>query len=501
MNRMILICMGLILPVLLLAQSPAAFNYQAVVRDATGTIKDNQNVSFRISILQGSTDGTVVFQETHSAMTNEFGLVNLVIGSGTNLVGTISSIDWGSNSYFLKVEIDPSGGSSYIPMGITQLLSVPYALYSRSSGGSFWSQSGSNIYFNNGNVGVGFNSPLSKLHVYNLEGFRQIAANEWADMSSCGAGVGLFATNAYLNNTNNSINYSLTHDQIGAAGIIFNSPAWNTASIFVNKPSGGSVKDQSFDPDFIATFQPGEINVNASKITNVANPVHDQDAATKAYVDVLTERIEQLESFFGVSGLVKDGSENVYKAIKIGSQIWMSGNLRTTHYNDGTPIPFVTDAVEWMFLRTPGYCWYNNDESNKNTFGGLYNWPAVETGKLCPMGWHVPSEEEWKVLEMFLGMMKENYSNFTFSGSVGKKLKSATGWIQDGNGDGSSGFNAPPGGTRNWSIGRDFADGGSASGFWLSANFEIKMLYWDNENCLDRLGSFNYGLSIRCLKD
>jgi hypothetical protein len=128
MKKLVLIMSGLVITGILLAQSPAAFNYQAVVRDATGAVKANQNVSFRISILQGSVSGTAVFRETHSAMTNEFGLVNLEIGNGNILNGTISTINWGGNRHFLKIELDPNGGSSYTPMGTSQLLSVPYAL-------------------------------------------------------------------------------------------------------------------------------------------------------------------------------------------------------------------------------------------------------------------------------------------------------------------------------------------------------------------------------------
>ena len=110
-------------------QSPQSFKYQAVVRDASGNILPSQAVSFKISIIQTSPSGTVVYTERHSATTNEFGMVNLTIGGGTVLSGSFSSIDWGSGPYFLKVEFDPAGGTNYTVMGTSQLLSVPYALY------------------------------------------------------------------------------------------------------------------------------------------------------------------------------------------------------------------------------------------------------------------------------------------------------------------------------------------------------------------------------------
>ena len=150
------------------AQSPQAFKYQAVARDASGNVLQNQAIGMRISILQGSSSGTSVYKETHSETTNDFGLINLEIGNGTPVSGTFSSISWGTNDYFVKIEMDANGGTSYQHLGTSQLLSVPYALYAESSanGSSQWSQSGDNIYFNNGNVGIGTTSPEKALHIH-----------------------------------------------------------------------------------------------------------------------------------------------------------------------------------------------------------------------------------------------------------------------------------------------------------------------------------------------
>jgi hypothetical protein len=114
-----------------LAQVPEAFNYQAVVRNSSGEILANQNVSFRISILQGSESGAVLYSETHAVSTNAFGLVNLTIGNGTVVSGTFSPTGWGAASHFLKVEIDPSGGSTFTHLGTSELLSVPYAFHAQ----------------------------------------------------------------------------------------------------------------------------------------------------------------------------------------------------------------------------------------------------------------------------------------------------------------------------------------------------------------------------------
>jgi hypothetical protein len=113
---------------------PHAFKYQAVARDSKGDIISNQNVSFRISILQGSETGTLIYQESQTATTNQFGLSNLSIGTGNVLNGNFNTIEWGASVYFVKVEFDPQGGTNYTAMGTSQMLSVPYALYSEKSG-------------------------------------------------------------------------------------------------------------------------------------------------------------------------------------------------------------------------------------------------------------------------------------------------------------------------------------------------------------------------------
>ena len=118
------------------AQSPQAFSYQAVARDAAGNVLANQTVSFRISILENSTTGTVAYSESHAAVTNDFGLVNLKVGMGTVISGTFAGIAWGGNNHFIRIEMDETGGTSYQLMGTTQLLSVPYALYAENTSGA-----------------------------------------------------------------------------------------------------------------------------------------------------------------------------------------------------------------------------------------------------------------------------------------------------------------------------------------------------------------------------
>jgi len=119
------------------AQTPEGFCYHAIVRNSTGDVITDQSVSFRFGILKGSTAGTVVYGEKHDILTDSYGSVSLVIGSGTDKAGDFASISWGNDSYFLKVELDTTGGNSYVEMGTTQLLSVPYALYSKTAANGF----------------------------------------------------------------------------------------------------------------------------------------------------------------------------------------------------------------------------------------------------------------------------------------------------------------------------------------------------------------------------
>ncbi len=127
---------ALLFCIIVFAQAPEKFSYQAVIRNASNALITNANVGMKISILKTSAAGTVVYAESQTATTNINGLVSIQIGAGTPITGTIAAIDWSADSYYIKTETDPAGGTSYSIAGTTQLLSVPYALYSKNSGSS-----------------------------------------------------------------------------------------------------------------------------------------------------------------------------------------------------------------------------------------------------------------------------------------------------------------------------------------------------------------------------
>jgi len=209
---------------------------------------------------------------------------------------------------------------------------------------------------------------------------------------------------------------------------------------------------------------------------------------------------------------IADIEGNVYKTIQIGTQIWMAENLKTTTYRDGNPVPNVTDPLVWSALSVDAYCWYDNSESSyKNLYGALYNWFSVNKGTLCPTGWHVPTDEELKTLEIYLGMTQaqaDSYSIVARGTDQGTKLKSTSGWYSGGNGTNSSGFNGLPGGYR---YGQDggFYDITKLSYWWSSTEYEYdtvtkatyRRINYDLSGVLREGTSKKGGKYIRCLKN
>jgi uncharacterized protein (TIGR02145 family) len=184
-----------------------------------------------------------------------------------------------------------------------------------------------------------------------------------------------------------------------------------------------------------------------------------------------------------------------YKTVKIGAQWWMAENLKSNRYRDGTIIPNVTDNADWSQLTTGAYCFYKNLTTYQSTYGTLYNWYAVNTGKLCPAGWHVHTDAEWNTLYNFLGGLSV----------AGGKMKSFSGWNSPNKGaTNSSGFSGLPGGYRNnngtfYNI--------EFNGFWWSSTEYSATNAWSQHlsygtNFGYRDGNYKeLGLSVRCIRD
>ena len=132
MKKYLLIC-SIALAMNATAQSPEGINYQAVVRDALGATITNAPVGLKLALVQSSATGTVVYEETFTTFSNDFGLVNVVFGQGTVISGTFANVDWSAGPYFIGVAADVTGGASYSDLGTQQLMSVPYALFTKSA--------------------------------------------------------------------------------------------------------------------------------------------------------------------------------------------------------------------------------------------------------------------------------------------------------------------------------------------------------------------------------
>jgi uncharacterized protein (TIGR02145 family) len=197
------------------------------------------------------------------------------------------------------------------------------------------------------------------------------------------------------------------------------------------------------------------------------------------------------------SGNVIDMDGNPYPTVKIGNQVWMADNLRTTHYSNGDPIQNASGIGTWSGLTTGAYCWYlNNAATYQALYGGLYNWYAVNDSRnICPSGWHLPSDAEWTILTTYLGGLSV----------AGGKMKAALNW------------NTPNAGALNTScfsgIGSGdrhedglFFDSGVYSAWWSSTESSTaNAWYYGNEYYDAATGRSNYnkkaGFSVRCIRN
>jgi hypothetical protein len=305
------------------AQSPEKMSYQAVVRDADNNLVRSSSIGIQISILQGSVTGSAVYVETQTPGTNANGLISIEIGNGTVVSGDFSAIDWATGLYYIKTETDPAGGINYTITGTTQLLSVPYALHAKTAGVV--------------TGGITETDP-----VFAISAAKDISETEIS--------------------------------------------SWNNKSDF-----SGNYSDLNGRPSIPESL--GDLNNDAGNktITNLANPVNPKDAVNKSSVTFrVSETGDSLflgsDQFVIIPGIsysnnrqatpVNDVDGNVYNTIRIGSQIWMQENLRTTRYNNGDVIGTTVPAtLELSGEFAPKYQWaYNGDELNVPSYGRLYTW-------------------------------------------------------------------------------------------------------------------------------
>jgi len=204
---------------------------------------------------------------------------------------------------------------------------------------------------------------------------------------------------------------------------------------------------------------------------------------------------------------VTDYDWNVYDTVHIGTQVWLKQNLKTKHYLNGDSIPNVTVNTSWSGLTTGAYCHYMNDTNNSVTYGRLYNWYAVtDTRKICPSGWHVPSDGEWNIMERYLDASVDTTKTGYQGTNIGWELKETgtTHWATtSASVTNSSGFTALPGGHRYAAVFYNIHN----NGYWWTQTAKDAYYSWyrylnDGSSQVGRSSANkNDGRSVRCIMD
>jgi len=472
------------------AQTPSQFKYQAVLRDTNGEARLNQSVSVEVSILKGSPVGEVVFSEMHSLTTNELGLININIGS----INDLSVINWAGDTYFIQISVDGN------IMGTSQLLSVPYALSVKKAE----TYDETDPVFSSWDKSTGIN--ITEEQIVDLKNYLTVENDPSFTVWDKSAGISI--TESQIIDLKNYLTEEVDGDITNEIqdlsiqdNILRTTHNENATNIDLNV-----YLDNTDSQDIANVLEHGN-SADNKQIKNVAIPSDTKDLATKNYVD---EMLLQAGIF-----PLKDVDGNVYKAVKIGDQIWMAEDLRVTHYPNGDPIPEVEDNYVWGDLLDnnidDAYCFYENDDNTE--YGALYTYAAAigdnwqrdndtlddEGGQgICPDGWHLPTDAEWTQLTDYLGGL---------SVAGGKmKERGLTHWTDPNEAaTNSSGFTALPGGYRSDSYGT-FSNLGNLAYWWTTYEQDDTHVYarnlrYSTGEVIRSTHLKSIGFHVRCIKN
>ncbi len=461
------------------AQAPQGIPYQAIARNASGVAIANTAVKVRFSIRDSIATGAIKYQETHNPTTSALGLFSVNVGMGTVVSGTFSGINWGKNAKFLRVELDPAGGSNYIDLGTTQMMSVPYALYA-------------------GNVN-GLPS----------------GGTEGQSLNICG-GVPTWTTNGVCPGRVSSLN---------CAGAVQSGTAYATlpiqASFSLSYDGGNGGPYQGFSvastglSGLTASLAGGNFNNGSGALSIIISGTAATSGTASFALNIGGQFCNLQLTVSPLPPLPTDIDGNVYNTVTIGNQVWMKENLKVSKYRNGNAIPTNLTDSDWQNTTSGAYAIYNNDAANNTTYGKLYNWYTVaDLRGLCPEGWHVPTDHDWNLLTIHLDAAADTSCDRCWSSSIagGGKMKS-TGTIQAGTGlwyfpnsdaTNSSGFTGLPGGRRNPD--GTYSQHGAYGNWWSSSEAGFSEA-WDRflSHSTGSLGRWynikQDGFSVRCLKD
>jgi len=354
--------LALVLTLITNAQAPQGFNYQATVRNSTGDLIVNQNVNFKFNIMLNSATSLPVFSETHMAPTDDLGQVNLVIGQGTATIGTFSTINWGTGNYYLGIELNT--GAGYVAMGTTQLLSVPYALYANSAG---------NAQAATPNLAdvLGVNNGANNLQIKNLAeptDAEDAATKNYVD-NATSANTTLTDGSIFVGNASNvatgvTLSGDVTISNTGLASISDN--AVSTSNI-----TDANVTDTKLDKANIPLSGFGaataDVDLGTKNIKNLADPIDNQDAVTKQYVDLLQAQINNLQQQL---------TSNLIAQYPAGSVFCASGPTQIV------PVLNPITGRTWMD-RNLGASRAATSSTDVEAYGDLYQWGRRTDGHQC----------------------------------------------------------------------------------------------------------------------
>jgi len=470
------------LPIFGFSQAPQKINFQSILRNTNGEVVANKAVSLRISILSGSLTSTLVYSEIHTKTTDASGLISLQIGNGTVINGAFSNILWGNEAHFIKLEADFNGGSNYVLLGTQELMSVPYALYASKTDTSSLNLA------NRFNSKVNISDTATMLTNYRNELNNKVNTSDT-----------FFMLSNYWTGLNNKVNISDTSTmlnpylrKVDAVVNIETDPVFNSSIAKGISGIDTAYWNRKINPSdtssMLSNYRTGLTNkVNVSDTSSMLNPY------LRKTDDVIVDLQNQNKILQNLAK-VTDADGNSYKTVKIGNQIWMAENLRTSKYQNGNSINTNLDDLSWSTATSGAFAIYENNPTFDTSYGKLYNWYAVSDNRgICPTGWHVPSQSDFITLREYLGGA---------SVAGGKlKLTGTTFWLNPNiNATNESGFSAVGGGTRN--SGGSYTVLNQIGFFWSSTeNLEFDVVNNGGGTGLSVVSFKTIGYSVRCLKD
>ncbi len=563
MKRIFTILISVLITATVWSQAPQKMSYQAVVRDASGEILISQQVGMRISILEGNNDGASVYTETQTPTTNANGLVTVEIGTGTTSDDFIT-IDWANDTYFIKTEIDPTGGTSYTITGISQLLSVPYALHAKTAEGIPIYTSAEIAALTPENGQTVFNGTEDLYQIYNGSEWKAFSANCWplptvatagsdqtftdgtvsatlaANTPEANHGTGLWTV---VSGTGGSFDDDTKPDAVfsGAECTAYTlqwtiSTSCSSSSDDVNIEFNQTPTTATAGSDQIFT----DGTVSATLAANIPEANHgtglwtvvrgtggsfdDDTDPTTTFNGTLhevytlqwtistscsssTDNVVIAFNQDGAGSTLTDADGNTYNTVYIGSQLWMAENLKVTQEADGTAIPTVTDDNtdgstddEWANL---------GDNDNDKAYCYYNNNASGEAAIYGALYTYAAAKDAcptgWHLPTDAEWTELENYIANDHSGTEGTALKSTSGWNDSGNGTDNYSFSALPGGYRSNYLGT-FYNVGYRGNWWSSTEHSssfayYRYLYYHNADVYRLSNNKSYGFSVRCVRD